>query len=360
MRGMKRRGCRGRGGACWLGAVSLLATLAAGDAPPPVEIRPPGSNRVFEANLHDFSPEQYVAAVEKLIATFEKVHERRLVPGARRKAGLKVYADSGAGLATPPDLVRAVIQALERRGFRRDELFLIDLSAARLRHAGFLPPLSVGGAEFEGVPVYVLESGRYYDPAWYYDSPVPSTGGDPAPEFRGTELAGLVLEDDRRSLLPIPLMFEVDFWINLPSCSDHPILGVNGALVNASLWNASNTQRFFRSPANGPAAAAEIAAIPELRATWVCTIISLERYQFIGGPVFNSLYTLSEPKVWLSDNPVMIDALLRQRINRGRTEAGFRQLRDDLRLLAYGRQVGIGAGDPLLVEWVPVDVPPVE
>jgi hypothetical protein len=88
----------------------------------------------------------------------------------------------------------------------------------------------------------------------------------------------------------------------------------------------------------------------------MCTILSLEHYQFIGGPVFNSLYTLSEPRLWVSDNPVLLDALLRDRINAGRAEAGFRELPSTLRLLLYGQQVGLGVANPLLAEMVPVSL----
>lgn len=306
--------------------------------------------------MADFSDASYRRTIDRVLEVFERVRGEPLRPGPRRRAALKVYSDSGAGLATPHELVRAVLGALEQRGFVRDELVIVGLSAARLRDAGFLPPLSAGGGTYEGVPVMTLETGKYYDNAWFYDSPLPSGRTDLSHELNLGELTGSVAETERRSLLPVPLMFDVDFWINLPACSDHPVLGVNGALVNATLWNASNTQRFFRSPANGPAAAAEIAAIPELRATWVCTILSLERYQFIGGPVFNSLYTLSEPRLWLSDNPVMIDALLRERINAGRAEAGFRGLDPGLRLLSYGQQVGLGSSNPTLAEIVPVSV----
>lgn len=328
--------------------------LAADKAPAPPAL-PPGSNRVYEAELGEFTRENYDRAVEHLLTAFQRATGRSFAPGSHGKAALKVYSDAGPGLSTPRDLVRAVIKALESRGFTRGNLLIVGLNASRLRSAGFIPPLSVGGDDFEGVPVIALDSGKYYDPAWFYDSPLPATRVDaPNRDASDTDVGSAVTEAERRSLLPVPLMFDVDFWINLPGCSDHPILGVNGAMVNATLWNASNTQRFFRSPANGPAAAAEIAAIPELRATWACTIISLQRYQFIGGPIFNSLYTLSEPRVWLSDNPVMLDALMRKKINDGRDAAGFRELDDDLRLLAYGEQVGLGSGDRTLVEWVPV------
>jgi hypothetical protein len=343
----------------------FAAATAAGAAPattvapgPAVPMKPPPPNRVFEARLDSFDADSYAHAAESLLAAFERQSGQRLAPGRRGRLGLKVYSDSGAGLGTSPDLVRGLIASFERRGFARDRMFILGLNASRLRASGFLPPLSVGGADFDGVPVRVLDSGAFYDPEWFYDSPLPSqldtsvTGEPRAEAEQAAEPAAS--EADRRSFLATPLLFEVDFWVNLPMCSDHPVLGVNAALLNATLWNASNTQRFFRSPATAPAAVAEMAAVPELRETWALNIVSLQRYQFIGGPVFNSLYTVSEPIVWLSENPVIIDALMRERIDRERRAAGFRGLPDDLRLVAYAEQLGLGSGNLARTDWVRV------
>jgi hypothetical protein len=113
--------------------------------------------------------------------------------------------------------------------------------------------------------------------------------------------------------------------------------------VNATLWNASNTSRFFRSPATAPAAVAEMSAIPELRQTWLFSIASLEHYQFIGGPFFNSLYTRSEPLVWLGADPVMLDALMRARIDEWRKKEGFEPISDEIRTLEFAETLGVGS-----------------
>jgi len=303
-----------------------------------------GHDPVWEAELPAFDQASYDTAIEDLIASFEKANGRKLVPGVKKKVGLKVYTDSGPGLQTPTFMVLAVSAALERRGFEKKNVFIVVLNSLRARMTGYLPSLVTGKTPFEGHPIYVLESGRFYDPVWFYDSPLPERF-DPVFAAQQTRDANnsSTKDEDRKSFLDTILFLEADFWINLPVYTDHPVLGVNGALVNATLWNASNTARFFRSPATAPGAVAEMSAIPELRETWMCTIASLQEYQYIGGPYFNSLYTKSEPRVWLSNDPVMMDALMRDRINRARRKEGFDPISDDIRTLEDAESLNVGS-----------------
>ncbi|MBI2497533.1 MAG: hypothetical protein HYV75_06315, partial [Opitutae bacterium] len=66
---------------------------------------------VWECRLVDFSDADYRYAVEQLLQNFEDTTGRKLVPGVRKKVGLKIYSDSGPGLATPFGLVRALISS---------------------------------------------------------------------------------------------------------------------------------------------------------------------------------------------------------------------------------------------------------
>ncbi len=298
---------------------------------------------VWEATLPGFNEGAYAAQVELLFTQFEAATGKKIAPGAKKRVGLKVYSDSGPGMATPMGLVKAVINALQRRGYEAKNIYLVGLNQLRLRMTGYLPSLVSGESVFKGHPIFVLESGRFYDPVWFYDSPLP-TRFDPILAEKSIEGvdANSTLEQDRKSFLATPLFLESDFWINLPVYTDHPTLGVNGALVNATLWNASNTARFFRSPANAPAAVAEMSAIPELRQTWLLTLASLEHYQFIGGPYYNSLYSVSEPVLWMSTDPVAMDALMLKKINGWRERSGFRAVSDEIRTLDFAEQLGVG------------------
>ncbi len=299
---------------------------------------------VWQARLGDLTDQEYDRKVEALFSAFESSTGRKLAPGPKKRVGLKIYTDSGPGMATPIPLTKAVIAALVRRGYQQKDIFLVGLNALRLRMTGYLPSLVSGESPFKDNQVYVLESGRFYDPVWFYDSPLPQRF-DPVFAARQTQDVSnsSTKDEDRKSFLATPLFLDSDFWINMPVYTDHPTLGVNGALVNATLWNASNTARFFRSPANAPAAVAEMSAIPELRETWVFTIASLQNYQFIGGPFFNSLYTVSEPVIWLSRDPVMMDALMRERINSHRKQSGFQPLDEEIRTLEFAETLGVGS-----------------
>ncbi|MBK1877502.1 DUF362 domain-containing protein [Pelagicoccus mobilis] len=343
----------------WLGIIVLLIALAESvkgqeqldlfaDQPPPP------SNRVFEYQVPGFELEHYRSAVEDMILLFEQARKDKLSKGPRGRVGLKVYSDSGPGLSTPEALVEAVVQSLEMRGYARNEIFIMGMSANKLRDSGFLPPLSQRSYDFHRVFVRPLDTGQYYHEKWFYDSPLPAKSAkywidvaaeNPFPAKNEEELA-------RKSYLPVPLLHEVDFWINLPCYSDHPVLGVNGALMNATLWNASNTTRFLNSPATAPVAVAEMGAIPELRETWTLNIVSLERYQYVGGPIFNSLYTVSEPYVLLSDNPVMLDSLMTERINNHRAKNGFDPLPEQMKILEFSEQLGLGDRDIALMDLI--------
>ena len=332
-----------------------LACVAARAAQPPTPAAP-----VWEHKLTDFSDADYRYAVEQTLQNYEKTTGRQLVPGAKKKVGLKIYADSGPGLATPFGLVRALIVSLEKRGFEKQNIFLVGLNPLRLRLTGYLPSFATGILPFPGHPVYVLESGKFYDPAWFYDSPLPARfdpiSNDQAVKNAAGGKSTTTTEEDRKSFLATPLFLDADFWINLPVYTDHPVLGINGALVNATLWNASNTFRFFKSPATAPAAVAEMAAIPELRESWALNLASLQLYQFIGGPYFNSPYTASEPRLLMTTDPVLLDSLMLERINAVRKRNGFDPVTDDdARMLDFAQQLGVGSIDTKHVQWHRVD-----
>ena len=300
---------------------------------------------VWETELT--SPNRYSAEVESLLVAYETEVGAQLQPGPRNKVGLKVNTRGGRGLSTPEALLKSLIQALERRGFAPSNILIVDYAAHELRQAAILPALSDMSAVFDGCPVLPLDSGLYYDPDWFYDSPLPPVIEQKSQLFEppagGPQLQEGV--EERKSFLPAPLLFEVDFWINLAVGVDDPALGVDGALANATLWNVSNNQRFLVNRATASAAVAEIAAIPELRERMVLHFLSMEYFQFIAGPYFNSIYTRNEPRLRMSCDPVALDRLLLDRINELRLWEGFPQIHPLPQQFPFAASLGLGVSD---------------
>jgi len=311
---------------------------------------------IWEISLE--SEDGYKEAVPALINAYEAKTGRHLIPGQRGKVGIKVDTRGGRGLSTPLGLLRAVIEAFEARGFERQAILIVGYSVYGLREAGILPPLSKSNFDFEGCPIHALDSELYYNNEWFYDSPLPPDRSQQL-QFSGDRLGESDPlpggEKERRSFLPMPLLFDVDFWVNLAVCADDDALGVDGVLANATLWNVSNSQRFLKNEATASVAVAEIAAIPELNESMRLHFVSLNRYQYIGGPRFNSLYTHSEPLLWMSPDPVAMDRLLFERINILRRINAFPEIESVPRQLPFAASLGLGAFEKSRIQVLEVE-----
>ena len=301
-------------------------------------------SEIFEYNLPSFDNFAYSTAVESLFKAFEKNLGSPIKRGAKGKVGIKIYTNSGAGLTTHKPLVDAVIGQLRRRGYEKKDITIVDMSRRRLRESGFLPKLSQirAGAkdDYNGVNVVDIDGGKFFDKMWYYDNPL-----TPKSVRSATAVGDIYDPELRKSYLPVPLFLTVDFWINLPVVTDMEGLGVCAALGNISIWNMSNNERFLKSPANASMAAAEVCAIPEMRNSLLMTIMSMECGQFVGGAVFNSRCTLSERKIYMSADPVVLDFIAWEYINKYRRSFGFEPISTMPALLNYCKELKIGDWD---------------
>lgn len=302
------------------------------------------NDTLFECRVPEFNDSTYNRAVSVLFRAYEKQTGMAIRPAQKAKVGLKIYTNSGMGMCTPKGLVDAVIDQLEKRGYKRENITLVDMSRRKMRDCGFLPKVSQvqkGTPDnYKGCPVVDIDSGKYFNSQWYYDNalmPKAVRGMNNAPDLYNPEF--------RKSYLPVPLFLTVDFWINLPVVTDMEGLGVCAAIGNASIWNMSNNERFLKQPANASMASAEVCAIPELRASNLFTILSFERGQYVGGAIFNARCSFSENTILMSANPVVIDYLAWQAINRHRRTFGFAAIDPMPPILNYCKELKIGDYD---------------
>jgi hypothetical protein len=335
----------------------LVAAGAASAAPAAAEtgaVAAPPAPIVWEAQMKDFSDATYAAAVERLFADFEATNgANSLRPGPRGSVGLKIYTDSGAGLNTPTALVHAVIDALVRRGFAPQKIFLVGLNQGRLRETGYLPALSKGGSSFAEHPVFVLESGRFYDAQWFYDSPLPARFApgvleqQAAPENEAGSGSA-----DRKSFLATPLFLDADFWINLPVYSDHPVLGINGALVKCHALECQQhrpvppepRQRSGRRGRDGcdPGAARDLALHHREPG-----VLPVHRRAALSFALHHLRAEALAQRRSGAPRPLMLE-----RFNVARKHDGFLPLMgEDRRLLEYSEKLGLGTAQPKAVQW---------
>jgi hypothetical protein len=318
------------------------------------------SGMVYAYKLQNFDEGSYRNGVAWTFDTFEQHTGKKLTPGEKHRVGIKVYTDSGDGIQTPLPLVRAVIEELCKRGYAKKDLFIVDAYESKLRETGYLPPLSTRQPDelFDGVEVRYLSSDRWWNKTWFYDNPLPADTSTMGKEALAKHDA--MGGESRKSFLVASFIEDVDFWIDMPVVKDNYAMEVSGSLANATIWNVSNRERFFNSQANAPVAMAEIAAIPEYLDNWALSIVSMERFQIVGGPIFNSNYMRSDPVLLSSTDPAILDAWAAKRINAYRVSMGFKPLNSPPFCVSFARMLNLGTAEVPNIMWITPDNQPPE
>ena len=237
---------------------------------------------------------------------------------ASDRVGIKVAASGGAVSGTHPVVVKAIAAGLISAGVQPSNIIVWDRNLDDLLAAGYS----------RNDPLYRL---RWVDTATGYDKKSQVTApvigrliyGDSAFGDRsGSRMEDILSGGEQLSSTSYyakVLSQEVDKVINVPSLTDSFLTGVNGALANMTLPNLDNWRRFTRSPDFGDPYLAEIYADAMIHGKVVLTILDALVLQYAGGPFPNPGFLVDHHSIFMSKDPVAIDATAARLLNENRT-----------------------------------------
>jgi uncharacterized protein (DUF362 family) len=134
----------------------------------------------------------------------------------------------------------------------------------------------------------------------------------------------------------------VDKVIHLPALTDHLSSGINGAISGMVLDNVDNWRRLARPPHFGDPFLPEIYADPRVGGKVVLTILDALRPQFAGGPFPEPQYLANHGAIYASRDPVAIDVLGLELLDRFRGENGLPALGKSVTWPASAEALGLG------------------
>ena len=305
---------------------------------------------VYQLDLNPNSKKISYLDLLPIIAWFEE--EQRININPKNFHKIAIYFDTriAPGLCISKNILSAVVEFLEIRGFGKDEISLVTY---KMEHE----TLQSLQKDFPACPIITSESEKYFHGNWFHDSPLPPATGDRADlliKYPKEASTRKIME--RKSFLPACLFLRNTWVINLAKAKDDYHLGIDGMIANISLNASSNTLRFRDDATMGPATATEILAIPEFWEKQLFSLMDLSTMQIAGGPGFDAEFIRKEPYLLLSKNPVFVDYQAIKIIDKKRIAAGLKPKNTNhYKLFKFAKQLGLG--DPLESKVVKLKAP---
>jgi len=257
--------------------------------------------------------------------------------------GLKVYSAPGATSGTRPAVVEGVVQSLLDAGQAPARVIVWDRQLGPLRLAGYFTLAERYGIRIEASAETGYDTNHFYDSA-FIGQPV---WGDHEFGQRGPGVG-------RKSYVSKLVTREMTRIINLTPLLNHNMAGVSGNLFSLSMGSVDNTVRFMNDPRQLALAVPEIYALPVLGDRVALNIVDALLAQYHGEARSLLHYTAALNQLRFSVDPVALDVLSIQELERRRELAQAPAAKSDLQLYQNASLVEIGTSNPqsIEVEWV--------
>lgn len=293
------------------------------------------------AAVNQFQPRQDVvrAMVARGITNLmqqgvESAAWRRLA-GTQDVVGIKVYSAPGRLIGTRVEVVAAVIEGLLASGLPATNIIVWDKQAVDLRNAGFTTLAPKYGVRVVSSEVEGFDSGTYYENALLGRLNASDTefGSGKSDAGRFSFVARFVAKKITKIISIAPLL-------------NHNEAGVTGHLFSVAMGSVDNTLRFDSGPEQLAAAVPEIYALPSLSDHVALCITDALVCQYLGGesPLLHYSATLEELR--FSTDPVALDTLSIQELDRQRQLADIQPVKPPKTLLQNASLLELGISDP--------------
>lgn len=252
----------------------------------------------------------------------------------RDVVGLKVYSGPGPNSGTRPAVVEAVVKDLLKAGIPAGNIIVWDKRMVDLRLAGFSYLADRYNIRLAG------SADAGYDEKVFYQNPVPG------------DLSAGDLEFDRdratsgsKSYVSKLVTGSITKIISIAPLLNHNRAGVCGNLYGLAMGSVDNSLRFQETGDRLAQAVPEIYALPALSDHVVLSITDALIGQYQGEQMSLLHYSTQLNQIWFSKDPVALDVLSVQELDRERQTAKLSSNGDNPQLYQNAGLLELGVPD---------------
>jgi hypothetical protein len=248
--------------------------------------------------------------------------------------GIKVFSLPGANSGTRPAVVAAVVEGLLAADVPPKNVIVWDKQVTDLRLAGFFALAERYGIRVAGS----AQAG--YDENISYPSPVIGNlvWGDLEFGRKGDGIG-------RKSFVSKLVSHQMTKIINVSPLLNHNLAGVSGNLYSLASGSVDNFVRFESDPGRLATAVPEIYALPELSDHVVLNIVDALICQYEGGERGLLHYSATLNELRFSRDPVALDVLSIQELERQRLASHAPEVKPSLELYNNAGLLELGVSD---------------